>query len=103
MSSRRPFHTRVGIGRWSRRSFHTRPESGHSSRSSHEHMDPGGGHSRSSLQHSGRARPCSRVRWVLVGAMVAVGVLLWVFGVAWGPALAGLSLVGFVIAAWLDV
>ncbi|TME97827.1 MAG: hypothetical protein E6I52_18740 [Chloroflexi bacterium] len=45
----------------------------------------------------------SRLRWLLVGAVFIAGVILWLLGVTWGGALPGLALVGFVVAAWLDV
>ncbi len=45
----------------------------------------------------------SRLRWLLVGAVFIAGVVLWLVGVTWGGALPGLALIGFVVAAWLDV
>lgn len=38
-----------------------------------------------------------------VASALLLGIALWVVGVAWGGALAGLGLLGFVAAAWLDV
>lgn len=35
--------------------------------------------------------------------MFAVGIFLWLLGISWGIALAGLAALGFVVAAWWDV
>ena len=40
---------------------------------------------------------------MLVGAVFIAGVILWLAGITWGAALPGLALIGFVVAAWLDV
>jgi len=45
----------------------------------------------------------SRLRWLLVVGVFIAGIILWLAGVTWGAALPGLALIGFVVAAWLDV
>ena len=45
----------------------------------------------------------SRLRWIAAASALFLGIVLWVVGVRWGGALAGLGLLGFVAAAWLDV
>ena len=37
----------------------------------------------------------------LAGSVLLAGLLLWPLGAAWGPAVAGLGLVLFVVGAWL--
>ncbi len=40
---------------------------------------------------------------MLVGGVFIAGVILWLGGIRWAAALPGLALIGFVVAAWLDV
>src|SRR5260370_33214777 len=47
--------------------------------------------------------PAPKVWWIILGLVFASGIVLWLGGVAWGAALPGVSLLGFVIRAWLDV
>ena len=43
------------------------------------------------------------MRWTVALAVLTVGLAVWIVGVPWGGALAGLGLLGAVAAAWLDV
>jgi hypothetical protein len=44
-----------------------------------------------------------RVWWIVLALVFVGGTVLWLFGVAWGAALPGISLVGLVVRTWLDV
>ena len=41
--------------------------------------------------------------WIVLALVFVIGVALWLLGVAWGAALPGLSLLGFIVRVWLDV
>jgi hypothetical protein len=45
----------------------------------------------------------ARLWWIALALLFIGGILLWLLGVTWGAALPGLSLLGFIVRAWLDV
>ena len=45
----------------------------------------------------------ARLWWIVLALLFVGGIVLWLFGVAWGAALPGLSLLGFIVRAWLDI
>jgi hypothetical protein len=45
----------------------------------------------------------SRLWWIMLAVLFVGGLVMWSLGVAWGAALPGLSLIGFVVRAWLNV
>ena len=55
-------------------------------------------HGRQALRHTD-----ARVWWAVLALLFVAGIVLWVLGVRWGAALPGLSLLGFIVRAWLDI
>ena len=45
----------------------------------------------------------ARLWWIVIALVFVVGIVLWLLGVSWGAALPGLSLLGFIVRAWLDI
>ena len=52
--------------------------------------------------HKARASN-ARMWWIVLALLFVVGIVLRLFGVTWGSVLSGVSLLGFVLRAWLDV
>jgi hypothetical protein len=44
----------------------------------------------------------ARIWWTALAVIFVAGIVLWLFGVAWGAPLPAVSLLGFVVRAWLD-
>jgi hypothetical protein len=53
-------------------------------------------------QHRSPSRG-TKARWILVLAGFVSGLVLWAAGIHAGIVIAGVSAIGFVVAAWLDV
>jgi len=44
----------------------------------------------------------TRIWWTVLAFIFVAGIVLWLFGLMWGVVLPALSLLGFVVRAWLD-